>query len=124
MGTLGAVRMITSERRKTTFVALLLFLSAESTLVQAQVHGSSADQGQPGATRKEPPGDSAQLAGEARRALSEGDYASAIANLERLAKLEPGAAEVHADLGMAYYFVGQYDDAIGQCREALNSKHR
>ena len=122
MGTLDAVRMITSERRKTTFAVLLLLLSAESTLVQAQVHGSSANQGQPGATRKEPSGDSAQLAGEARRALSEGDYASAIASLERLAKLEPGAAEVRADLGMAYYFVGQYDDAIGQCREALRLK--
>src|SRR6516165_4978608 len=79
LGTLDAVRIITSERRKTTFAVLLLLLSAESTLVQAQVHGSSAHQGQPGATRKEPSGDSAQLAGEAGRALSEGDYASAIA---------------------------------------------
>jgi len=31
-------------------------------------------------------------------------------------------AEVHADLAVAYYFVGRYDDAIGQCREALKLK--
>jgi tetratricopeptide (TPR) repeat protein len=72
--------------------------------------------------RKEEPGDLAELATEARRALNEGDYTGAISRLERLAQLQPGAPEVHADLGVAYYFVGRYDDAIVQCREALKLK--
>lgn len=96
--------------------------AAMSTPVRAQDFGSSAGQGTPGVSRQEGSGDLTRLAAEARRALTEGDYASAISRLERLARLQPGVAEVHADLGVAYYFVGRYDDAIGQCREALKLK--
>lgn len=121
--TLGVVRMRINELRNTSFVALLLLTGAPGALVQPQLHASTANEGTPGANRQaSPSGDSAQLAGEARRALSEGNYAGAITTLERLAKLQPGVAEVHADLGMAYYFAGRSEDAIGQCREALKLK--
>jgi tetratricopeptide (TPR) repeat protein len=67
-------------------------------------------------------GDSAELAAEAQSALSKGDYAGAITSLERLAKLQPGVAEVHANLAVAYYSAGRYGDAIKQGREALTLK--
>jgi tetratricopeptide (TPR) repeat protein len=110
--------MTINELVKTECVALLLLACAAC----APVLASSAVQGKPGVNRKEAPGDSAELAAEARSALSKGDYASAISSLEKLAKLQPDVAEVHADLAVAYYSVGRYGDAIGQCREALTLK--
>jgi tetratricopeptide (TPR) repeat protein len=108
-------RMTISERWKPIGVALLLVARPGAAPVPAQVAGSS--QVNRGAS-----GDSAELAAEARSALSKGDYAGAAASLERLAKLQPGVAEVHADLAMAYYFGGRYGDAIRQGREALTLK--
>jgi len=115
--------MTTNKLRNIAFAALLLLTGAPGAPAQPQLHASTASVGTPGANRQaSPSADSAQLAGEARRALSEGDYASAITSLERLARLQPGVAEVHADLGMAYYFAGRPEDAIGQCRAALKLK--
>jgi tetratricopeptide (TPR) repeat protein len=67
-------------------------------------------------------GDRAGLAAEAQAALQKGDYGGAIKSLERLAKLEPGMAEIHANLATAYYAVGRYDDAAHEAGEALKLK--
>jgi tetratricopeptide (TPR) repeat protein len=104
---------------KTIGTALLLLAGPGTAPLPAHVPGSSASQGKPDVNRGAPSEGSADLAAEARRALSRGDYEGAIASLEKLAKLQPDVAEVHADLAVAYYSVGRYDDAIGQCREAL-----
>ena len=47
----------------------------------------------------------AQYAAAGQQALAQGHYAEAQANFEKLAKLEPGVAEVHATLA-AIYFAG------------------
>jgi tetratricopeptide (TPR) repeat protein len=108
--------MVLSERWKTIGGALLLVAGLGAAPGPAQVAGS------PQVNRGVSSGDPAELAAEARSALSKGDYAAAIPSLERLAKLQPGVAEVHADLAMAYYFGGRYGDAIKQGREALTLK--
>jgi tetratricopeptide (TPR) repeat protein len=66
--------------------------------------------------------DPAQLAAEAQSALRSGDNARAIPLLEKLAKLEPLVAELHANLGSAYYFSGRYGDAAREYRQALKLK--
>lgn len=64
----------------------------------------------------------AQLAAEAQSALASGDDARAIPALEKLIKLEPGIAELHANLGTAYYFSGHYSEAAREYRQALKLK--
>jgi tetratricopeptide (TPR) repeat protein len=64
----------------------------------------------------------AQLAANAMAALRRGDSAGAIEGFEKLTKLAPGVAEFHANLGMAYYSVGRFRDAISACRQALKLK--
>jgi tetratricopeptide (TPR) repeat protein len=102
--------------------AALLILGPGAVSIPAQIAGSPASQHQPSVKQGGLSGDSAALAAEAQSALSKGDYAGAATSLERLAKLQPGVAEVHADLAVAYYSVGRYSDAVGQCREALKLK--
>jgi len=101
---------------------LLLLLDRGSAPVAAQVAGGSASQHKPAVNPGALSGDSAELAAEAQSALSKGDYGGAITSLERLAKLQPGMAEVHANLAVAYYSVGRYGDAVKQGREALTLK--
>ncbi|HET7214368.1 MAG TPA: tetratricopeptide repeat protein, partial [Terriglobia bacterium] len=50
------------------------------------------------------------------------DFLRAIPALEKLAKDAPGIAEIHANLGTAYYSVGRYEDAARQDQEALKLK--
>jgi tetratricopeptide (TPR) repeat protein len=114
--------MTISQRLGAIGAALILFACPGSAPVSAQVPGSSASEGKPGVSRATSSRGSADLAAEAQRALSKGDYEGAVTSLEALAKLQPDVAEVHADLAVAYYFVGRYDDAIGQCRAALKLK--
>src|SRR5690348_6648970 len=64
----------------------------------------------------------AQLAAEAQEAMRHGDFLRAIPALEKLAKDAPGIAEIHANLGTAYYSVGRYEDAARQDQEALKLK--
>lgn len=66
--------------------------------------------------------DLARLAAEAQSALRNGNNAAAIPPLEKLAKLQPGVAELHANLAMAYYFSGRYADATLEYRQALKLK--
>src|SRR6516225_6285329 len=102
--------------------AALLILGPGAVSIPAQIAGSPASQHQPSVKQGGLSGDSAALAAEAQSALSKGDYAGAATSLERLAKLQPGVAEVHADLAVAYYSAGRYGDAIKQGREALTLK--
>jgi len=113
--------MIIGEEWKMIVATLLLLLGPGRAPVQAQVGGNIASQQKPSVNRGLS-GDSAELAAEAQSALSKGDYAGAITSLERLAKLQPGVAEVHANLAVAYYSAGRYGDAIKQGREALTLK--
>ena len=114
--------MIIGEKWKMIGAALLLLLDPGSAPVAAQVAGGSASQHKPAVNPGALSGDSAELAAEAQSALSKGDYGGAITSLERLAKLQPGMAEVHANLAVAYYSVGRYGDAVKQGREALTLK--
>src|SRR6516162_9426299 len=114
--------MIIGEKWKMIGAALLLLLDRGSAPVAAQVAGGSASQHKPAVNPGALSGDSAELAAEAQSALSKGDYGGAITSLERLAKLQPGVAEVHANLAVAYYSAGRYGDAIKQGREALTLK--
>jgi Flp pilus assembly protein TadD len=74
------------------------------------------------ATQEAPSGNPAQLAAEAQSALARGDDVDAIPALEKLIKLQPGIAEVHANLGTAYYFSGRFADAAREYRQALKLK--
>ena len=114
--------MIIGEKWKMIGAALLLLLDRGSAPVAAQVAGGSASQHKPAVNPGALSGDTAELAAEAQSALSKGDYGGAITSLERLAKLQPGIAEVHANLAVAYYSVGRYGDAVKQGREALTLK--
>jgi Flp pilus assembly protein TadD len=66
--------------------------------------------------------DPAQLAAEAQSALRKGDNVGAVPPLEKLVKLQPTVAELHANLATAYYFSGRYADATREYRQALKLK--
>ncbi len=57
-----------------------------------------------------------------QRALAQGNYAEAQAAFEKLRQLEPGLAEVHANLGAIYFQERQYDAAVSALRQALKLK--
>jgi tetratricopeptide (TPR) repeat protein len=114
--------MTNSEQWKPICAVLLLLVGLRSTPVLAQVAGTSASQGKPQVSRGPLSGDSAELAAEAQSALGKGDYAAAVTSLEKLARIQPGVAEVHANLAVAYYSVGRYGDAVKEGREALTLK--
>jgi tetratricopeptide (TPR) repeat protein len=98
-------------------VAVAIHLVSEPGRGQAPAGGGSPQVGQ-----VSPTGDRARLAAEAQEALRKGDYAKAIESLEALAKLEPGVAEIHANLATACYAVARYDDAASEALEALKLK--
>ncbi|MGA7340005.1 MAG: tetratricopeptide repeat protein [Terracidiphilus sp.] len=64
----------------------------------------------------------AQYADEGQQALAQGHYADAQADFEKLAKLEPGVAEVHATLAAIYFQQRQYEQAIREVRSAQKLK--
>lgn len=80
--------------------------------------GGSGQQSQPSIRSEE----NARIAAEAEEALRKGDYPKAIENLQKLERIAPGIAEIHADLATAYYSLGRFDDASEQAREALKLK--
>ena len=57
-----------------------------------------------------------------QRALAQGRYGEAEAAFEKLRELEPGVAEVHANLGMIYFQEGRFDQAVPALRQALKLK--
>ena len=69
-------------------------------------------------------GDSAaaQLSAEGRAALQQGHYSEAQSDFERLAKLAPEVAEVHATLGAIYFKQRRFDLSVREIRTALKLK--
>jgi tetratricopeptide (TPR) repeat protein len=61
-------------------------------------------------------------ADEGQRALAEGRYADAENDFEKLRALEPGVAEVHANLGLIYFEERKFDQAVPALRQALKLK--
>src|SRR4051812_10226835 len=59
---------------------------------------------------------------EGQQALAQGRYAEAEAAFEKLRELEPGVAEVHANLGAIYFQEGKYGSAVSSLRQALKLK--
>jgi tetratricopeptide (TPR) repeat protein len=55
-------------------------------------------------------------------ALAQGKYAEAESAFEKLKELEPGIAEVHANLGTIYFQERKYDQAIPELRQAIKLK--
>lgn len=100
------------EWMRSTGSILLLTLTAIASLTWALAPAS----------QEESSNNPNQLAAEAQSALAAGDDARAIPALEKLIKLQPGVAELHANLGTAYYFSGRYSDAAREYRQALKLK--
>jgi tetratricopeptide (TPR) repeat protein len=57
-----------------------------------------------------------------QKALAEGRFAEAEQAFEQLARLEPGIAEVHANLGLIYFQERKFDLAVPALRRALKLK--
>ncbi len=57
-----------------------------------------------------------------QKALSEGNYAQAEMAYEKLRKLEPTVAEVHASLGLVYFQERKFGEAVAELRLALKLK--
>lgn len=64
----------------------------------------------------------AQLSAEGRQALAAGHYAEAQSAFEKLAKLEPSIAEVHATLAAICFKQREYEQAITEIRTAQTLK--
>ena len=63
-----------------------------------------------------------QYSEQGQKALAEGRYADAEQAFEQLARLEPGIAEVHANLGLIYFQERKFDLAVPALRRALKLK--
>src|SRR5450631_4486592 len=57
-----------------------------------------------------------------QKALAEGNYAQAETAYEKLRKLEPTVAEVHASLGLVYFQERKFSEAVAELRYALKLK--
>src|ERR1700756_1673216 len=65
---------------------------------------------------------SARYADAGQHALAAGRYAEAQADYEKLAKLEPGIAEVHATLAVIDFKLRDYERAVGEVQTAKRLK--
>jgi len=63
-----------------------------------------------------------RYAEQGQRALAEGNYPEAERNFEKLRSLQPGMAEVHANLGLIYFEERKFDQAVPALRRALKLK--
>jgi tetratricopeptide (TPR) repeat protein len=61
-------------------------------------------------------------AAEGQAALSQGKYTEAELAFEKLRRLEPLVAEVHANLGLIYFEEGKFEQALPVLRQALKLK--
>jgi tetratricopeptide (TPR) repeat protein len=66
--------------------------------------------------------EAAREAAAGQQAMAHGDYAAARASFEKLEKLEPGIAEIHATLAAIEFKQRDYDGAIGEIHTALRLK--
>ncbi|NYF80785.1 tetratricopeptide repeat protein [Granulicella arctica] len=67
-------------------------------------------------------GRAAELASRAQQSMAVGRFDAAEAAYLELTKLEPGLAEVYANLGAVYFQEGKFEDAIDALRHALRLK--
>ena len=63
-----------------------------------------------------------EYSAEGQQALAHGNYAEAEAAFEKLRELEPGVAEVHANLGVIYFQERKFEAAVSALRQALKLK--
>jgi tetratricopeptide (TPR) repeat protein len=63
-----------------------------------------------------------RYAEQGQRALAEGRYSEAEQAFEKLRELEPGMAEVHANLGAIYFQERKFEQAVPALRQALKLK--
>jgi tetratricopeptide (TPR) repeat protein len=70
----------------------------------------------------DPRAETERLSEQAKRALDAQQWPEAAAVLEKLAKLAPAVPEVHANLGMAYYFQGRPVEALASFDRAVKLK--
>src|ERR1700704_6867096 len=63
-----------------------------------------------------------QLSADGQNALAAGNYQAAEQAFEKLRKLEPAVAEVHANLGLIYFQQGKFEEAVPALRQALKLK--
>jgi tetratricopeptide (TPR) repeat protein len=98
--------------------ALAIGLASIQDRAQVSPAGPGGEQSRPGAQSP----DNNRVAAEAEEALRKGDYGKAIENLQKLERIAPGVAEIHANLATAYYSIGHSDEAAEQAREALKLK--
>lgn len=66
--------------------------------------------------------EAAQYAAAGQQALAQGRYPEAQANFEKLARLAPQVAEVHATLAVIYFKQRQYEQAVQQVKTAQRLK--
>src|SRR3974390_1291229 len=59
---------------------------------------------------------------EGKTALAAGRYTEAERAFEKLRQLEPGMAEIHANLGLIYFEERKFEEAIPALRQALKLK--
>jgi len=64
----------------------------------------------------------AQYSDQGQKALAQGKYAEAEAAFEKLRELEPGVAEVHANLGVIYFQERKFEQSVPALRQALKLK--
>jgi tetratricopeptide (TPR) repeat protein len=76
----------------------------------------------PGASAQSSDNVAAQLAQEGRQALAEGRVADAQYDFEKLAKLEPSVAEVHATLAAICFKQKKYEEAVREIQTAHRLK--
>jgi len=107
------------------FVAAAVFLTGDA---RAQEHSAQTPSGSRAGTagnQGASPNDVAEaqrLAADAQAALAAGDHAREISDYEKLVKLMPKVAEVHANLATACYFAGRFDEAVPEAQFALKLK--
>ena len=122
-----------TKRTKRTAAPAFIFLASSALALCAGLTGTgarastgSAISSQASEAQHTKPDDSplspAELADQAQAALASGDNSRAILALEKLVKLKPAIAELHANLGTAYYFSERYGDAAREYRQALKLK--
>ena len=66
--------------------------------------------------------EASQYAAAGQRALAQGRYVDAQSDFEKLAKLDPGIAEVHATLAVIYFKLREFEPAIGEIQTAQKLK--
>ncbi|HEV2351521.1 MAG TPA: tetratricopeptide repeat protein [Terriglobia bacterium] len=112
------IRSLYLQINRISILTLAVWLACAPSQAQAPSQASAGRQNR----RRVGSTDDARLAADAQSALQRRDFQKAIGDLERLARDAPGIAEIHANLGTAYYSVGRYDDAARQAQEALKLK--